>query len=109
MLADGALSLCRERREHDDDAVVSGRGLDKVPELVPIEPDDGPLVGELPQLVHLLSQPASSASLLLPAIHNTTCKKNLNFKNLASSKLFNLSSGSTSIQQLKKNARPLPH
>ncbi len=65
LLADGALSLRGQRGEHDDDAVVARRALDKVPELVAVEPDDGALEGELAQLLHLLREAAQA--LLLPA------------------------------------------
>ncbi len=67
LLANGALSLRGQRGEHDDDAVVARRALDKVPELVAIEPDDGALEGELAQLLHLLCEAADPPTLLLPA------------------------------------------
>jgi hypothetical protein len=67
LLADGALSLRGQRGEHDDDAVVARRALDKVPELVAVEPDDGALEGELAQLLHLLCEAAPAPALLLPA------------------------------------------
>jgi hypothetical protein len=70
LLANGALSLRGQRGEHDDDAVVARRALDKVPELVAVEPDDGALEGELAQLLHLLSEAAPAPALLLPA-HRT--------------------------------------
>jgi hypothetical protein len=66
LLADGALSLRGQRGEHDDDAVVARRALDKVPELVAVEPDDGALEGELAQLLHLFCE-AAAPTLLLPA------------------------------------------
>jgi hypothetical protein len=73
LLADGALSLRGQRGEHDDDAVVARRALDKVPELVAVEPDDGALERELAQLLHLLCEAAAAPALLLPAhISQTT-------------------------------------
>jgi hypothetical protein len=38
LLADGALALSRQRREHDDDGVVPGRVANKVTELVAVQP-----------------------------------------------------------------------
>jgi hypothetical protein len=76
LLANGALSLRGQRGEHDDDAVVARRALDKVPELVAVEPDDGALEGELPQLLHLLSESAAPPTLLLPAHRTPTTMYN---------------------------------
>jgi hypothetical protein len=84
LLADGALSLRGQRGEHDNDAVVARRALDKVPELVAVEPDDGALEGELAQLLHLLGE-APAPALLLPAhpipntMFNRTLYANLSF------------------------------
>ena len=56
LLADGALPLRRQRREHDDDGVVAGRAAHKVLELVAVQLDDGPLRREVHQLRDLVGQ-----------------------------------------------------
>ena len=56
LLTDGALPLRRERREHDDNGVVSGRAAHKVLELVAVQLDDGPLRREVHQLRDLVGQ-----------------------------------------------------
>ncbi len=56
LFADGTLSLGRQRREHDDDRVVSRRIPDKVSELVAVQSQDGPLRGEVRQLLYFFVQ-----------------------------------------------------
>lgn len=54
--ADGTLPLRLEGSEHDNDRIVSGRGLDKATELVSIHPDNRTPRRPLHHLINLLWQ-----------------------------------------------------
>lgn len=54
--ADRTLPLRLESREHDDDGVVPGWGLNETTELVSVHPDNRAAGGPLHHLLHLLRQ-----------------------------------------------------
>ena len=56
LLADGALTLSRQSREHDDDGVVARRVPDEIAELVSVQSQDRSLGGQVQKLLNLVAE-----------------------------------------------------